>query len=690
MSQKSISDIFPPRKRPRPEDDEEVSEVDNPGPQKEWRPIRDQAESLREEFQRDPAFLGMAGFEGEYVIASSQFTGNIRCTAENCPNRSSFRGIAKGKPKKDRMRDHLKAHHLRSTRPQTQPSINPIVNLRNKNPFKPTAKQKEAVADCEAKALASLHLPQGFFGSQHIRERDRLLLTISNCDPNQLELLGGKNKKSMKTNLNNSSLKVKNAIIEAVELFDLPSSYGDSINTFIENMRKPKERPDQDKPKKWNHFLEERGDNPEEKDKIQIYRLKHPSSTETDESIKKKLETEKVSYTKIKSQYRGIRFSNNYDKFGTVLQYEHLIRSIQHGSLKEFSYLLENVDVPNFAFLNAIMFIYRHLHPLLRASEEKISSAAETVQILASVCSFAASVEKELTIKFGKDSSVTSIGAKLAKGLYYKASQMLFEGCWLEKRIKKNGIDDGPGIWKGQEPKRVWPIHHALLVLNFFKRNCKIVKLEDALSEAAKTDEFYRENLNYVQQQTKKWAQSGMEYLSALSKVLNESSIAEPELEEEINLEELNIAGNRIDPELLQESEVREPPPPKNDFELEVEAYKKLNLLQLVAWQKKIEKKNPRTNCESFFLREFWTSEFTKIYLFSKNARRLSLIAHRALLPSNESLQRQLPTWERINHDSRPKQLSSTDSEPRPTSSSSSSEQSASRTISLTLFSTVP
>ena len=101
MSQKSISDIFS-RKRPRLEENEEEAEDNNPGPQKEWRQIGDQAQSLKEEFQRNPAFLGMAGFEGEYIIASSTFTGNIRCTSENCPNRSSFRGIAKGKPKKDR------------------------------------------------------------------------------------------------------------------------------------------------------------------------------------------------------------------------------------------------------------------------------------------------------------------------------------------------------------------------------------------------------------------------------------------------------------------------------------------------------------------------------------------------------------------------------------------------------------
>lgn len=159
---------------------------------------------------------------------------------------------------------------------------------------------------------------------------------------------------------------------KAVQLFDLPAHYEKDVDKFLVEQRKSKIRTDLSLPKKWNSFL--RQTKIEKDDAITKFMNKHPSSKKSKEEIAIAANDEK-DYREIKAAYRGIRFSNAFDKFGTCLEYENLIQEIQFGSKKKFLYLLgEGVQLPNFAFLTAVMFILRFLHPLLRSSEEDNSS----------------------------------------------------------------------------------------------------------------------------------------------------------------------------------------------------------------------------------------------------------------------------------------------------------------------------
>jgi hypothetical protein len=113
------------------------------------------------------------------------------------------------------VKDHLKKCHFRKERiDNSQPSVSSTVNNRFKTKFKPTAKQIAKVESLESKAQACEHLRQGFFGSELIVQRDRALLEIANVDPDNLQLLGSKNKYSNKKNLRDNSTKVRNALNE--------------------------------------------------------------------------------------------------------------------------------------------------------------------------------------------------------------------------------------------------------------------------------------------------------------------------------------------------------------------------------------------------------------------------------------------------------------------------------------------
>ncbi|CAG5110421.1 Oidioi.mRNA.OKI2018_I69.chr2.g4829.t1.cds [Oikopleura dioica] len=254
-------------------------------------------------------------------------------------------------------------------------------------------------------------------------------------------------------------------------------------------------------------------------DALRIYKQSHKGDISAEEALKKV-----ATYPKLKSSYRSIRFSSDFEKYSTLAAHEKNFMKLRYETGDDIpQHLAPAVQfLPCFKWIKAKEIILRELHFLQKECEKDSSKIIESILACERLLVFFCNVD----LQFPNEQTTTEYLSILARAGIRKTMLMICGKVFVPRHKKKDGtIQEAKTLEKGKnEPVRINDAHKAALFLQWQSRRCRLGDAQKALeSRGTSKDEFYSENLSILKEQVQTWQSEAKEFIESFAQTFPEA-----------------------------------------------------------------------------------------------------------------------------------------------------------------------